>query len=209
MGQRHPNQLNVRIDDFAAAREMTGHLIALGHRRIGFIRGDDRQIASRERERGFLNAIAENDIHPNSIMIEQGDFTFQGGLKAGAILLGQRHRPTAIFASNDDMAAGVVSLAHQQGLSIPDDLSVAGFDDTGVATLTWPPLTTVRQPVSRMADVALQLILRTIERRRLNEDQLEEDRVLPHQLILRESTGPVTQSKTDISLVESRGRRAS
>jgi LacI family transcriptional regulator len=190
MGKLYPNALNVRIDDFAAAREMTNHLIGLGHKRIGLITGHPEHIASLEREKGFLAAVDAAGLSREGIAIEQGFFTFRSGLDAAERLLKRKSRPTAIFASNDDMAAAVISVAHRQGLRVPGDLTVAGFDDTAPATTVWPELTTIRQPVSDMAAAALELLLADLRHRRRGAGALSQEAVLKHQLIIRESSGP-------------------
>ncbi len=190
MGQLHPNALNVRIDDFAAAAEMTRYLLGLGHRRIGFITGHPRHVASIERERGFRAALEQNGIVPDEALIETGYFTFRSGLIATERLLAQAERPTAIFASNDDMAAAAVSVAHRRGLDVPQDLSVVGFDDTAPATTVWPELTTVKQPISAMAEAALDLLLADLRARRAGETPAPLERVLEHELIVRESSAP-------------------
>jgi LacI family transcriptional regulator len=189
MGKLYPNALNVRIDDFAAAREMTEYLIKLGHRHIGLIKGHPDQIASAERERGFMAAVAEAGLRKSDIAVEQGYFTFRSGLEAAEKLLKRKRRPTAIFASNDDMAAAVVSVAHRRGLDVPRDLSVVGFDDTAPATTVWPELTTIRQPVSAMAAAALQLLLADLKVSRRGRSGNQEV-ILDHDLIVRESSGP-------------------
>jgi len=189
MGKLYPNALNVRIDDFAAAKEMTDYLISLGHRRIGLIKGHPAQIASAERERGFMAAVSEAGLPKSGISIAEGYFTFRSGLEAAEKLLKRKSRPTAIFASNDDMAAAVVSVAHRQGLDVPRDLSVVGFDDTAPATTVWPELTTIRQPVSAMAAAALNLLLGDLKNRHRGRSGNEEV-ILDHQLIVRESSGP-------------------
>lgn len=188
MGERYPNPLNVRMDDFEAASQITRHLIDLGHRRIGFIKGHPQQIASAERERGFVETVRAAGIGPDDCPTEQGYFSYRSGLEAAERLLGREPRPTAVFASNDDMAAAVVNVAHRRGLDVPGDLSVAGFDDTSLATTLWPELTTVRQPVSEMAGAAMELLLAEIRRRRGGARPASAERVLDHELILREST---------------------
>jgi LacI family transcriptional regulator len=190
MGKLYENALNVRIDDFAAAAEMTNYLIGLGHRRIALIKGHPQQIASAERERGFLAAVNAAGLHPDDVLIEQGYFTFRSGLEAAERLLSHPRRPTAIFASNDDMAAAAVNLAHRRGLDVPQDLSVVGFDDTAPATTVWPELTTIRQPVSQMAGAALDLLLTSIRSQRHGLPPVPAERVLKHELIIRESAGP-------------------
>jgi len=190
MGKLYENALNVRIDDFAAAREMTNYLIRLGHRRIAHIKGHPQQIASAERERGFRAAVQAAGLDPADVAVEQGFFTFRSGLEAAEKLLDLPNSPTAIFASNDDMAAAVVSVAHRRGLDVPNDLSVAGFDDTAPATTVWPELTTIRQPISAMASAALDLLLSELRSRRHELAPVASERVLEHELVIRESSGP-------------------
>jgi LacI family transcriptional regulator len=190
MGKLYPNALNVRIDDFAAAKEMTDYLIGLGHRRIGLIMGHPHHIAAQERERGFRAAVVDAGLKPADTPIEQGYFTFRSGLDAAAKLLNRPEPPTAIFASNDDMAAAVISVAHRRGLHVPADLTVVGFDDTAPATTVWPELTTIRQPVSEMAAAALELLLADLRHRKRANGGLSQETVLKHELIIRESSGP-------------------
>ena len=184
------NDLNVRMDDFGAAHELTSYLIGLGHRRISFIKGHPQQIASVDRERGFLAAIDDAGIDRRYVRLEQGYFTFRSGLDAAERLLDDATPPTAIFASNDDMAAAVVSVAHRRGLVVPADLSVVGFDDTSLATTVWPELTTIRQPVSQMAEAALELLLSDLRARRRGASIGPTERVLGHELIIRQSASP-------------------
>ena len=150
-GQPCPRSLAVTIDDADAARAMTAHLIALGHRRIGFIVGSPDQTASALRLAGYRRALAEAGIAADEHLIVAGDFSYRSGLDAAETLLAQANRPTAIFASNDDMAAAVVAVAHRRHLDVPGALSVCGFDDSAMATTIWPELTTVRQPIAEMA----------------------------------------------------------
>jgi LacI family transcriptional regulator len=189
MGSPGEDDLNVRIDDQAAAREMTRHLIGLGHRSIGFIKGHPNHIASHDRERGFRDALAEAGFDPAACPMEQGYFTYRSGLVATERLLSRPNPPTAIFASNDDMAAAAVSVAHRRHLTVPGDLSIAGFDDTSLATTIWPELTTVKQPISAMAEAALELLLDDLRGRRAGRARHKTERVLEHDLIVRESTG--------------------
>jgi LacI family transcriptional regulator len=178
----------VRIDDFNAAHEMTRYLLGLGHRHIGFIKGHPNQTASGERWEGFETALREADCKPAAPSVEQGYFSYRSGLDAAEKLLALRPRPTAIFASNDDMAAAVVSVAHRRGLDVPRDLSVVGFDDTATATTVWPELTTIRQPISAMAQAALDLLAREIRTRGRGETHSSVDRLVAHELVVRQST---------------------
>jgi LacI family transcriptional regulator len=186
--------INVRIDDRQASQAMARHLLDLGHRRIGFIAGNPDQTASAERIEGARAAIAA--VEGAELVLAQGSFTYGSGLRAAEQLLDADPPPTAIFASNDDMAAAAVSVAHRRHLDVPGDLTVVGFDDTTVATTLWPPLTTIRQPVRQMAAVALDRLMRVL---RSTEPSVEAsaDYVLGHALIERQSTAPprhVTQS---------------
>jgi LacI family transcriptional regulator len=196
MGRPRAKALNVRIDDFAAAREMTAHLLELGHRRLGHIKGHPNHIASHERARGFRAAMEDYGVDPDTAPIEQGYFTFRSGLIAAERLLGRNERPTAIFAANDDMAAAAVSVCHRQGLTVPGDISIVGFDDTAPATTVWPELTTVKQPISAMADAALELLLADLRLRRSGQPSEAAERVLEHSLIFRESSAaPAAQRR--------------
>ncbi len=121
--------------------------------------------------------------------MQQGHFTYRSGLDAAEKLLARKRPPSAIFASNDEMAAAVVSVAHRRGLEVPGDLSVTGFDDTSAATMVWPELTTIRQPVAEMAGTAIDLLLRDI-RRKGDEARKVVDHVVAHVLVERDSVAP-------------------
>ena len=179
----------VRIDDFQAAFEMTTYLLDLGHRRIGFIKGHPNQTASAERERGYAAALANSGQRSDPSLVVQGYFSYRSGLDAAETLLTRRVLPTAIFASNDDMAAAVVSVAHRKGLDVPSDLSVVGFDDTAIATTIWPELTTIRQPITAMAEIALDLIVRAIRSQKRNGEQPMKpvDHLVTYSLVKRSS----------------------
>jgi LacI family transcriptional regulator len=181
---------SVRIDDFRAAHEMTRYLIGLGHRRIGFITGHPNQTASGVRQLGFETAMREARVKVEKSMIVQGYFSYRSGLPAAEKLLSRKAMLTAIFASNDDMAAAVVSVAHRKGLDVPRDLSVVGFDDTAIATTVWPELTTIRQPVAAMAEIALELVMREIRSRKDGEEIKPLDHLVAHKLVKRQSTAP-------------------
>ncbi len=207
MGLPKAGSRNVRIDDFAAAYEITGHLLSLGHRRIGFIRGHPTHVASIERERGFRAALEDAGIDAANAQVEQGFFSYRSGLDAAERLLQQRPRPTAVFASNDDMAAATVNVAHRQGLHVPRDLSIVGFDDTQPARTVWPELTTIRQPVAEMAEAAIELLLAD---RKADKSIAKNgpERVLAHELIIRESTAPPKDAKNRLQNPASGSRRS-
>ncbi len=174
----------VRMDNVKAAVELTQALIDMGHVDIGFIKGPERRSSSALRYEGFREAMRAAGLRINPDWIADGAFTYKSGVDASHKLLGSDHRPTAIFASNDDMAAGVISVANQLGISVPGGLSVAGFDDTPLASIISPQLTTIQQPIRDMGFQAAQLVLPPYvgaERQPVY--------TLDHRLIIRESTG--------------------
>jgi LacI family transcriptional regulator len=182
---QHPSPY-VDMDDAGAAHEMTEHLISLGHRRIGFIVGHPNHLASSLRMRGYRSSLEQHGIGFDPAYVKQGYFVFESGLEAARELLTLPEPPTAVFASNDDMAAGVLLAAHELGIPVPHRLSVAGFDDTYISRIVWPRLTTVHQPSYDLAFSATDLLLLS-----LKDGAAPRTARLSHQLIRRESTGPV------------------
>ncbi len=177
----------VSVDDYEAAHAMTRHLINLGHHRIGFVVGHPNQTASARRLEGYRAAIAEQGADASEELVVQGMFTYRSGLDAAEHLLALEERPTAIFASNDDMAAACVAVAHRLGLDVPGDLTVAGFDDTALATTIWPELTTVRQPIAGMAREAVQSLVRRVRALREGEEAEPEQVRMDFELVRRQS----------------------
>ncbi|EQB33985.1 hypothetical protein M529_01285 [Sphingobium ummariense RL-3] len=151
-------ELTIAIDDKHAAFEMTRHLIELGHRNIGFIKGNPQHRASARRLEGFRQAMRANGLSDDEQWIVPGDFSYRSGLDAAERLLDLPVRPTAIFACNDDMAAAAITIAHQRQIDVPAQLTVCGFDDTPLANAIWPTLTTIHQPIRDMSREALALL---------------------------------------------------
>jgi len=180
----------INIDDDKAAYAMTEHLIGLGHRRIGFIIGSPLQAASGRRLSGYRAALAKAGIPVDEKLIAQGYFTYKSGLEAADKLMELPEPPTAIFASNDDMAAAVVAVAHRRGLDVPRDLTVCGFDDTAFASSIWPELTTIRQPIAEMAKIAVDMLADEIRDHRAGKMRPREHRVAGFELIKRQSDAP-------------------
>jgi LacI family transcriptional regulator len=180
----------VRIDDYEGARAMTEYLLSLGHTDIGFIKGDPEHTPAQLRYKAFSDVMRAANLPVSAERIAQGMFTYRSGLMAARELLSQPTRPTAIFASNDDMAAAVVAVAHGMSLHLPDDLAICGFDDTPVATTVWPELTTIHQPISDVARNAVDLVLEQIRERRAGRLPRPQHRLMPYTLEIRESTGP-------------------
>jgi LacI family transcriptional regulator len=179
----------ISINNFEASRAMTRHLLELGHRRIGFINGHPNQTATGQRFHGYVEAMTEAGLSVDADQVAQGYFTYRSGLEAAGKLLDSA-RPTAIFASNDDMAAATMAVAHRRGLDVPGDLSVTGFDDTPLATTVWPELTTVRQPIAEMAREAVLLLVEQIRGRRSGTAPQVVHRMLKFTLVKRDSSAP-------------------
>lgn len=179
----------VGIDDVKASYEMTQYLIRLGHRRIGFVTGHPAHSSSKLRLAGFELAIRDAGALMQQPLIAHGFYSYRSGMEAAEELLSSESPPTAIFAANDDMASGVMSLAHRRGLDVPRDLSVVGFDDTTAGSL-WPTLTTIRQPISDIAKAAIELIAQHVRDMRSERETEAQNIVVPHHLIERESAVP-------------------
>jgi LacI family transcriptional regulator len=182
--------LAVRIDDHAAAVAMTRHILSLGHTRVGFIIGNPDQTASAQRLAGYKAALREVDIPVDNSLIRQGLFTYRSGLKAAEQLLSLAKPPTAIFASNDDMGAATVAVAHRHHLDVPKGLTVCGFDDTEFSRSIWPELTTVRQPIAEMSKAAMLLLLKKIKAHREGRDEDCKYVLLDFTLVRRDSDAP-------------------
>jgi LacI family transcriptional regulator len=161
-GQKRGEMLTIGIDDQEAALVMTRHVMSLGHRRIGFICGDPGVSASELRYQGYVAALTAAGIEVDSRLVAEGLFTYRSGLDAAERLLDLADPPTAIFASNDDMAAATVAVAHRRGIDVPGDLTVCGFDDTTLSTAIWPELTTIHQPIADMARTAVDALVAAI-----------------------------------------------
>ena len=180
----------VSIDDGRAAFEMTRHLIRLGHRRIGFILGDSRHGSTKRRLEGYRRALEEGGLPHDTSLEAAGLFTYRSGLDAAEALLQLEEAPTAIFASNDDMAAAAVAVAHSHGLHVPADLTVCGFDDTIFASMIWPELTTIRQPIGEMARLGVDLLVKELRDHRAGKPVEHSHILLDFLLIRRQSDAP-------------------
>ena len=172
--------------NFAGALAATEHLTALGHERIGFVAGRPGLSCSRARLSGYRAAIESAGLAFDPQLVAPGNFDYGSGFEAGTQLLRLAEPPTAVFAASDEMALGVYEAVRKQGLRVPEDLSVVGFDDLPQARWASPPLTTVRQPLEEMGRFAVHSVLRL-----LNDGRLESSKVeLATELVVRESTAP-------------------
>ncbi|MDG6079259.1 LacI family DNA-binding transcriptional regulator [Erythrobacter litoralis] len=188
----------VLIDEYRAAYDMTRHILSLGHERIGFIIGNPEQVASGQRLKGYRTAMEEAGLDVSDGLVAQGQFTYRSGMTAAEKLLSARQRPTAIFASNDDMAAATVAVAHRLHLDVPSDITVCGFDDTDLASSIWPELTTIRQPIREMTAKAVAMIAGISRARRNGERTKAEHVSFPYKLVRRNSdAGPSLANRSE------------
>jgi len=178
----------VLIDEEKAAFQMTEHLIAEGHSRIAFIKGHPDHYASQHRYEGYKAAMEAAGLAIKKELIKQGMFDFESGKIAADELLSLPEPPTAVFASNDDMAAGVMHIAHRRKMVIPRDIAVAGFDDTPLSRQVWPNLSTVRQPIRDMGFVSAELLLESLNGDTAEKDDAETFRQLDFEMKIRGSS---------------------
>ncbi|MGD9264599.1 MAG: substrate-binding domain-containing protein, partial [Lysobacterales bacterium] len=182
------------VSDYQPAiDELTQHLVDFGHRDIGFISGPAKRVASQKRHECFLRALRKHGLELRPECTIEGDFTFEAGLEAGRKLLGLKHRPTAIFSANDEIAFGVMNVADEMGLKIPDDLSLVGFDGSRVSTFVVPSLSTVIRDSNAMARLGTQKLLALIEEG--PEAARTYKSVVTPRFVPRESTGPVPSGR--------------
>lgn len=173
----------VSIDNISSARKATEYLISLKHKRIGHISGPMNVVVGRDRLKGFHQAMAQHGLSVDSLLVQEGNFSYESGFNLMMKFLALDHPPTAVFAGNDEMVMGAVKAAKAKGFSVPEDLSVVGFDDIKFASIFEPALTTIAQPAFEMGEKAMQLLLKLI-----NNDELEKNQfMLADKLIVRDS----------------------
>ena len=179
----NPDSLYVSSNDYEAAYNLTSEIIKHRHRDIGFIKGHPKHSASLLRFNGFLAAMKKYGFKPNEQWIKQGNFSFESGFDAGVQIFESSKIPTAIFASNDAMAAGIMKSAQMKGIEVPNNLSLTGFDDSAIAQQIWPSLTTIKQPVQQMAAHAAKILIAKFD----GLVEKTESKEFKSELILRES----------------------
>jgi LacI family transcriptional regulator len=189
-GQKRATGAVVVTNDLEYSAEMTRYLADCGHQAIAFVNGHPDHRAVQLRLSGYKEGLKQSGLPFVKSLVVQGDNSFGSGLEAGLKLLSRKQRPTAIFAANDDMAVGVMRAANQLGLSIPKDVSIAGCDDITLAEQVHPPLTTIRQPFSTMAEQAALMLVKGGE----ESERATRHAVVPGTLKIRESTGPAPKS---------------
>ena len=179
------NSVYVTANDLSIAKKMTKYLISLGHKRIGFIKGHPDHPASHQRYKGYANALAESGMETTDELICDGKFEFASAEKACRKMLSLDQPPTAIFASNDQMAAAVLKVASQSGVEVPHGLSVCGFDDAPISNYIWPSLTTVKMPIKQIAVEASRYLVQQIKNQNPITNVVHEC-----ELVIRASTAP-------------------
>jgi len=188
---------NVFTNEREACAAMVTYLAGNGHGYIGFVAGPTSCTASEQRYLGYLDGLKQADLPLISTLVKRGANTVPSGMACGRELLMQRRdqRPTAIFASNDEMAAGVLRAAHDLQIDVPGELSVAGFEDSPIASQIWPRLTTIRQPIRMMAERAAALLMEQLRNGQEPAEQRREAalQLVESSLIVRQSTARVTQ----------------
>ena len=185
-GDKTAAPLSVYTNDREICAQMTEYLASLGHERIAFIAGHSEHKALYERQLGYEDGLKQSGLKVYNSLIKEGDNSFRCGEYWTHKLMKSKNPPTAIFCCNDDMATGVLRAAHKLNIKVPEQLSVAGFDDIPLAAQIYPALTTIHQPVRSMADRALKILMDKIRNRK---SDLHESNVLESSLIVRESTG--------------------
>jgi LacI family transcriptional regulator len=178
---------SVGSTNFAGGLAATQHLLSLGHRRIAYLGGPATAACNQARMHGYRAAMEAEGAAVIPGYVRTGHFRYQDGVLGGAALLDLPRAPTAIFAGSDETAIGIIEAARARGLRIPEDLSIAGFDDTQIAQMASPPLTTVRQPLREMGGVALRTAQRLAAGEKIDSHHVE----LATELVVRGSTAPV------------------
>jgi len=187
-GMRNGDRYAVATNDREISAEMTCHLASLNHERIAFITGDPNHKAVVNRFHGYEDGLRQSGLEFSERLVVDGDLSIASGEACAAELLARRQRPTAIFAANDDMAAGVFRAADRMNIDIPGQLSVAGCDDSSLARQLYPTLTTIRQPLARMAERATLALLGDAE-----DESFQGLEIVAGSLQIRESTGPAPE----------------
>ena len=174
----------VIMDEYDAARAICAHLLDKGHRRIGFIRGPRVHLVSMRRFNGYANALGGKGLRIDPSLIVEGDFSRQSGRDLAGKLFA---KPTAIFASNDEMAIGVIEAARVANIDIPRDISLVGFDDNAAARTVRPRLTSLRQPLEEMGEAACKILADRIRQPSRRNDHVE----VPFQIVQRDSVAEI------------------
>lgn len=190
----------VYVNDRAAAYAITAHLIKLGHTRIGFLWGGKKQSSSMERYHGYVDALRDHGIAIDKKLAADGDYTFEDGFRGARKLLALKQRPTAIFSSNDEIAAGALAAARSVGINVPYDLSISGFEDSPFSRQSWPALTTAHQEMDQVTQYATRLLIAQFK----DDVAAVSNKGFSPVLVSRESTAPPHQRTNNHSKTTAR-----
>lgn len=178
----------VLINDRSASEKITEHLISMAHERIAFITGDKDHQSTDERLQGYKTALKKHKLKAEKSLIIDGQYSFEAGVEGAKKLLSMKVPPTAIFACNDEIAAGALFAARLMNFDVPKDVAIAGFEDNPFSRQTWPKLTTAAQPTSQIARQATSLLIKTIKNRRKGDKEKPGNQYFEPELVVREST---------------------
>ena len=186
-GSEETSKPTVRIDNVSAFKTVVDYLISIGHRRIGVITGLKENAHTKDRFEGYLQGLKQANIEYDETLLAEGDFTMWSGINAASYFCSLKKRPTAICCMSDEMAFGVMQTLKANGIRVPEDISVSGFDDIPYAKHLDPALTTISQPWEEMGKVAVDTLLHIVEEETLTQSEF----ILPYEFIIRKSTAKI------------------
>ena len=182
---------SVGMDDELAGYRLTELLIKNGHKGFAFIKGLENHMSAELRYEGFKKALADNDIKLDENFVFRGNFTFKSGIENSLKIFENPHRPSALICANDDTAAGALFSAHRLNIKVPEEIVIAGFDDTPVSEIVWPPLTTVHQPLKKIAARAVERLVSILQNG--NSDSTPKNMIIDFDIMVRQSTASVIE----------------
>jgi LacI family transcriptional regulator len=198
---------SIRVDNRGGAIAMTRHLLALGHRRIAFVRGPEDNHDAEERLRGYREALGRGGSGASALELA-GDFREDAGYRAAAPLLAAKPRPTAVFAANDAMAIGLLFAFRERRVRVPGDVALAGFDDIPIARYLTPPLTSVRVPIDELGRLAVERMLGLLDGAGAAGGAGRRAQTLPTTLMIRRSCGAGSEERRANASIRTARREA-
>ena len=181
---------SVIIDNYSAEAEAVDYVCSLGHRRIGFMCGLSDSDVGKNRFAGFRKGLKNNGLNFDESLVFRGNYSYEAGLSGASYFLGQPNPPTAIICANDSMALGAMGQLHKEGVRVPEDMSIIGFDDITVASRIIPPLTTTAAPVVEMAEHAFHVLKDLIQGKEVENQHV----AFTTQLMIRDTCAPLKKS---------------
>ena len=174
---------SIIIDNFNAVSDSVDYLYKLGHKRIGFMTGLEDSDVGKNRYAGYINGLTTHGLKLHKELVYRGDYSYEAGIDGANYFLSLKNVPTSIICANDSMAIAALGKITQEGLSVPDDISIIGFDDITVASQIHPPLTTVKAPINEMAELAINMLIKQIQNKEIDNQHI----ALPAKLITRKT----------------------